>query len=59
MMKDLKKIHRHNLFKFTRYQKELESYVIHCTPECRKYIEEYLEWRQRLGEKLEPSSPLF
>lgn len=30
-----------------------------CTPECAKYIDQYLDWRKRLGEKLTPNSPLF
>jgi integrase len=58
-IKDMQKIDSYNIFKFTVYHKETESYVTYCTPECRKYIEEYLEWRQRLGEKLLPNSPLF
>lgn len=30
-----------------------------CTPECAKEIDQYLEYRQRQGEKLTPNSPLF
>jgi integrase len=58
-IKDMQKIDSYNIFMFTVYHKETESYVTFCTPECRKYIEVYLEWRQRLGEKLLPSSPIF
>lgn len=58
-IKDIQKIESYQLLKFTVYHKETESYVTYCTPECRKFIEEYLEWRQRLGEKLLPNSPLF
>jgi integrase len=58
-LKDMQKIDSYNIFKFTAYHKETESYVTYCTPECHKYIEEYLEWRQRLGEKLLPTSPLL
>jgi integrase len=58
-LKDLQKIDKYNLYKINVYKKEQESYVTFCTPECAKYIDQYLDWRQRLGEKLRPNSPLF
>jgi hypothetical protein len=41
------------------YRKEQEQYTTFCTPECAKYIDQYLDWRRRLGEQLKPNSPLF
>ena len=41
------------------YKKEQEQYTTFCTPECAKIIDQYLEWRKRLGETLQPNSPLF
>ena len=41
----------------TRKNKNL---ILHlCTPECARFIDQYLEWRQRLGEQLKPDSPLL
>ncbi len=28
-------------------------------PECAKHIDQYLDWRKRIGEQLKPNSPLF
>lgn len=58
-LKDLQKIDKHNLYKIIVYKKDQEQYITYCTPECAKLIEEYLDWRSRLGEMLEPDSPLF
>ena len=30
-----------------------------CTHECARFIDQYLDWWQRLGEQLKPNSPLF
>ena len=58
-LKDLTKIDRHNLYKIFVYKREQEQYVTYCTPECAKLIDQYIDWRQRLGEQLQPTSPLF
>ncbi len=56
---DLEKIDKYNLYKISVYKKEQEQYTTFCTPECTKYIDQYLDWRQRLGEQLKPNSPVF
>jgi integrase len=58
-LKHLKKINKYNIFSIDVYKRAKEEYYTFCTPECRKAIEEYLNWRERLGEKLTPESPLF
>lgn len=58
-LKDIQKIDKYNIYRINVYKKEQESYVTYCTPECTKYVEQYLQWRERLGEKLQPYSPLF
>lgn len=56
---DLTKIDKYGLYRINVYKKEQEQYITFCTPECAKHIDQYLEWRQRLGERLTPNSPLF
>ncbi len=41
------------------YKNEQESYITYCTPECTALIDQYLRWRERLGEKFTPNTPLF
>lgn len=48
-----------NCYKIDVYAGTKEHYYTFCTPECRKYIEQYLEFRTRYGENLNPESPLF
>ena len=50
-----------NLYKVNVYKglKGKGQYYSFCTPECAKMIDEYLEFRQRCGEKITPKSPLF
>ena len=57
--KDLEHIEKYQLYKIMVYKTEEEQYTTFCTPECAKYINQYLEWRERIGEKLQPTSPLF
>jgi hypothetical protein len=47
------------LLKFNVYKKEQESYITYCTPEATVLIDQYLKWRERLGEQLTPNSPVF
>jgi integrase len=58
-IQDLQKIQKYDLYKISVYKKEQEQYITFCTPECTKYIDQYLDWRRRLGEKLLPNSSLF
>jgi integrase len=58
-LKDLQKIDKYQLYKISVYKNEQEYYVTFCTPECARYIDRYLDWRQRLGEQLKPNSPLL
>lgn len=48
-----------NCYKIDVYAGTKEHYYTFCTPECRNYIEQYLEFRTRYGEHLTPESPLF
>ena len=58
-LRDITKVDKYGLYRINVYKKEQESYTTFCTPECASYIDQYLDWRQRLGEKLKPNSPLF
>ena len=58
-IKDLVRIDSYNLYKINVYKREQEQYATFCTPECARYIDQYLDWRRRLGERLLPNSPLF
>jgi integrase len=48
-----------NCYKIDVYAGTREHYYTFCSPECRSYIEQYLEFRTRYGEHLNPESPLF
>ena len=41
-LRDMDRIDKYGLLKFAVYKNELESYITYCTPECAKYIDEYL-----------------
>ena len=58
-IRDITKIDKYGLYRINVYRKEQEQYITFCTPECAKYIDQYLEWRKRLGEQLKLDSPLF
>ena len=58
-LKDIQKIPKYNLYKISVYKKEQEQYITYCTPECAAQIDQYLRWRERLGEKLLPETVLF
>jgi len=58
-IRDLQRIDNYQLYKINVYKKEREQYTTFCTPECAKYIDQYLDWRKRIGEQLKPNSPLF
>jgi integrase len=48
-----------NCYKIDVYAGTKEHYYTFCSPECRTYIEQYLEFRTRYGDHLTPESPLF
>ncbi|MGB8159721.1 MAG: site-specific integrase, partial [Nitrososphaeraceae archaeon] len=52
---------RGDLYKISVYkgQKGKGQYYTFCTPEAAKAIDNYLEFRERCGEKINPQSPLF
>jgi integrase len=59
-LEHLTKIDKYQLYQikvyagFKKYQ-----YITFCTPECRKAIDTYLDYRERCGEQSTPKSPLF
>ena len=56
---DLKPIEKYGLCEITVYSGYQEEYVTFCTPECRKAIDSYLEYRKRCGENIIEDSPLL
>jgi integrase len=58
-LRDMERIEKYGILKFSVYKKEQESYITYCTPECTKLIDAYLKWRESLGEKFTPNTPLF
>jgi integrase len=59
-IRDLEPIDKYQIYKVNVYATSRKSrYFSFCTPECRKEIDSYLEWRERWGEKSEDDSPLF
>ena len=59
-IKDLEPNDEYNIYKVSVYSKSRKSrYFSFCTPECRKSIEDYLDFRRRWGERITEESPLF
>ena len=58
-LKDIDRIEKYGVLKFTVYKNEQESYITYCTPQCTQLIDLYLRWRERQGEKFTPDTPLF
>lgn len=54
--RNLESIERFNIYKLTVYEGESEEYKTYCTPECKKAIDDYLDYRTRCGEVLGPDS---
>jgi hypothetical protein len=52
-------VEEYNLYQITVYAGYEEEYICFCTPEAAKVIDEYLAYRERAGESLVPTSPLF
>jgi hypothetical protein len=59
VLRNLKYYDEYQLYQITFYENSREEYFSFCTPECSNYIREYLQFRERCGEKLKPSSPLI
>jgi integrase len=59
-IRDLQFIDKYRIYKINVYAKSRKSsYFSFCTPECRKEIDLYLDYRRRWGERLRDDSPLF
>lgn len=58
-IKHLERIDKYYLYKITVYENSNEEYYTFCTPECASFIDEYLDYRQRNGEKLIPEAYLI
>ena len=58
-IKHLERIDKYYLYKITVYENSNEEYYTFCTPECASFIDEYLDYRQRNGEKLTPEAYLI
>jgi integrase len=58
-IKDLTPIDDLCLFQIEVYKKYKERYITYCTPECKKAIDNYLDYRKRCGERIQANTPLF
>ena len=58
-LRDLQSIDKYHIYKITVYRKSSSRYYTFCSPEARKEIDSYLDWRRRLGEQLKDDSPVF
>ena len=48
-----------SIYKITVYEGSNSQYYTFCTPECASFIDAYLDYRTRSGEKLNPDSYLI
>lgn len=58
-MKHLKKIDEYGMYRITVYEGANEEYITFTTPEARKALDEYFEYRERAGEQFTPKSPII
>ena len=58
-MKHIERIDEYNLFKITVYDNSNDEYYTFCSPECAYFIDEYIKYRQRNGEKITSESYLI
>jgi integrase len=56
---NLKLEKKDDVYKFTLYENTNDEYFTFCSPECATYIDSYLEYRTRSGEKLTKESFLI
>lgn len=50
---------QYDLYQITIYENTKDEYIVFTTPEAKRAIDDYLQYRERCGEKLTPKSPLF
>jgi integrase len=58
-LKDLIPNDSYGIYKIRVYKKAHEQYYTFCTPESRKAVDIYLDYRKRCGERFTPETPLF
>jgi integrase len=58
-LKNLRYHERYHLYQITFYENTKEEYYSFVSVECSNYIREYLQFRERSGEKLNSGSPLI
>lgn len=58
-LRNLERIDSENIYKITMYEGSNEQYYTYCTPECASFVDAYLEYRQKNGEKLHADSFLI
>jgi integrase len=56
-LRDIRKVN--STYRFTIYDNTKDEYFTSCTPECAEGIDQYLDFRKRMGEPLNPDSPLI
>ena len=59
VLRNLQDLEDYKLHKITIYEGHEKQYFTLCTPECSKAIHNYLDYRQRSGERLTDNSPLI
>jgi integrase len=59
VLRNIQRIPEYSSHRITIYEGSGEEYYTFCTPECSLAIDSYLQYRERCGEKLAPSSPLI
>ena len=58
-LQNLKYYSKERLYQVTFYENTNDEYYSFTTPECAAYINEYLKYRERCGEKITDKSPLI
>src|SRR5215208_270943 len=55
-LRHLRRIEEYNLYHITVYENTKDEYYTFCTPECAAMIDNYIEYRQQSGEKIEANT---
>ena len=58
-MRDLEPNDKYQIYRINAYAKSRQKYFSFCTPECRKAIDVYLDFRRRWGERITDDTLLF
>jgi integrase len=59
-IRDMEPLDEYNIYKVNVYAKSVKSrYFTFCTPECRRAIDSYIDYRRRWAERITDDSPLF